>query len=121
MTTISRSKDYGNSPKNKFAEDIVVALEVGDLEFLKPVLDSAFVWNMTSESALDIVQFQNEISSFPKPSKLDILHVITHRKSGAVNGVSNFSQGQKYFCHVIEFTNTKCNKIAAITSYAQGT
>lgn len=40
MTKLNRSSDCGNSPKNKVVEDIGIALERGDTEFLSSIIDS---------------------------------------------------------------------------------
>lgn len=98
-------------------EDIGIALEVRDTEFISSVLDSDAVWsysssiNTTAEKILATLSMQN------KPTVLTIDRVMSHGKVGAVNGHVERKQGEQRFCHIIEFTSTKCNQIKRIESY----
>jgi hypothetical protein len=40
MTRVDRSADCGNSPKNKMAEEIAVALEARNIDYLSTILAS---------------------------------------------------------------------------------
>ncbi|MEL6587499.1 MAG: hypothetical protein AAFQ50_12705, partial [Pseudomonadota bacterium] len=49
---------------------------------------------------------------------LDVEHAITHGRAGATSGVATLPDGKtRRYSHVIEFTNTKANKVAKIKSY----
>ena len=122
MPKITRSKDCGNSPKNKLAEEIAIALVTFDYDFLQPMLVEDFVFHQSAEEPLNVAAFEAEYSSkSDEITDLRILRVVTHGRAGAVNGVAKTISGDKHFCYVLEFTNTKCNKIGAITSYVLGT
>lgn len=117
MTKLNRSADCGNSPKNKMVEDIGIALEVRDTEFLSSVLDSEAVWSCSSSIATTTEKILHTLSSLDKPAALTIDHVMSHGKVGAVNGFAEGRKGEQRFCHVIEFTSTKCNRVKRIESY----
>lgn len=119
MTDITPSPDCGNSPKNKFAEQIAIAMETGDLGFLADVLEESVTW----EIGKDDVSGREHVLSLKEqakvPSRLLIDHVVTHGKAGAVNGVAEFDNAGdvRRFCHVLTFTNTKCRTVRRITSF----
>lgn len=117
MINVIRSTSCGNSPKNKMVEDIAVAIEVKDAEFLATVLDADAVWNcdngatMSSEASLALLH------SSDTRGDITIDCVMSHGKVGAANGIASRSKTAKRFCHVIEFTSVKCNRVRRIESY----
>lgn len=120
MTTIKQSRDCGNSPKNRFAEQIAIALETGDTGFLTDVLDEGVTWEVASGEISGCEQVLAQVKKVQKPKGLSIDHVVTHGKAGAVNGVLEFdSAGRaRRFCHVLTFTNAKCQTLRRITSFS---
>lgn len=119
MTDIVPSGDCGNSPKNQFAERIAIALETGDAAFLSDLLDSDFNWEVGSDNLSGPEPALTRLKSAKRPVRLIIDRVVTHGKAGAVNGVAEFSRPKRRrrFCHVLTFTNTKCNRLGRITSF----
>lgn len=117
MTKVNRSTDCGNSPKNKMVEDIAVALETGDNNFLSAILDSGAVWNYSDRRAASGEDILSELHGQDKQDVVTIDHVMSHGKLGAVNGHAKRGKTEQRFCHVIEFTSTKCNKIWRVESY----
>ncbi|MDO3386090.1 hypothetical protein QWI17_09605 [Gilvimarinus sp. SDUM040013] len=117
MTRLNRSADCGNSPKNKMVEDIGIALEMRDAEYVSSILDSEAVWSYTSSITNAAEKILATLNSLDKPVALTIDHVISHGKIGAVNGFSEHGRGEQRFCHIIEFTSTKCNRVKRIESY----
>lgn len=117
MTRVKRSADCGNSPKNKMTEDIAIALEARDTDFLSTILDSDAVWNYVNGTTTTAEAVLNEVSALKKPRNLTIDRVISHGKVGAVNGNVSHSKGKQRFCHIIEFTSVKCNRVRRIESY----
>ncbi|MGX1500410.1 hypothetical protein ACSSV1_005475 [Labrenzia sp. MBR-25] len=118
MTQVHGSKDCGNSPKNKFVQDVAVSLECGD------AVPSAFsedvIWEHPSKgpiSGRDAV-FE-DLGTRPKPSCVVVQHAIAHGKVGAASGEVAFTNGDtRRFCHVFEFTNTKANCVAIVRTYS---
>lgn len=121
MTEIVKNEDCGNSPKNIFAQDIVIAIVENDIDFLRDRVAEDVNWKIVGEeeiqgreSFLDQVRLQNG----NKVSKVEIFQVVTHGKAGAVNGTRSFENGKMHeFCEVLEFTNTSGTRVASITSY----
>lgn len=119
MAKVNRSKDCGNSPKNKFAENIAVSIELGDSAFLIEVLSQDALWELPNGALIKRDEVKAQIDTCrEKPVTLTIDHVVTHGKAGAVNGtVEQKSGALKRFCHVIEFSTAKCEKVRRIVSY----
>lgn len=117
MSRVNRSADCGNSPKNKMTEDIAVALEIRNIEFLATILDSEATWNYVGGSVTTAENILDHVSALNKPTSLTIDRVMSHGKVGAVNGETKQGKKPQRFCHVIEFTSVKCNKVFRIESY----
>jgi hypothetical protein len=117
MARLNRSTDCGNSPKNKMVEDIGIALEMRDCEYLSTILDSGAVWSYSRSMMTTAEQILDALITQDKPAALTICHALCHGKVGAVNGYSERSKSEQHFCHVIEFTSTKCNRVKRIDSY----
>ncbi|CAM3686057.1 nuclear transport factor 2 family protein [Rheinheimera salexigens] len=118
MARVNRSADCGNSPKNKMAEDIVVALETRDIEFLSTLLDSEATWNYVGGTVTTAEAILDHVGALNAPASVMIDRVMSHGKVGAVNGDAARGKSEQRFCHVIEFTSAKCNQVCRIESYA---
>jgi|SRR5690554_667422 len=117
MTKINRSAGCGNSPKNKTVEDIAIALEVRDCEYLSTMLDPEAVWNHSNGPTSTAKQIMHRLLAEGKPAILTIDNAISHGKVGAVNGRFEGVKGEQRFCHIIEFTSAKCIRVARVDSY----
>lgn len=120
MTVVIKSRDCGNSPKNQFAEKIAIAVESGDTVFLTEVFDESIAWETTKGDFAGAEQVLAQLKNTKEPDRLIIDHVVTHGKAGTVNGLAqrNGAADDRRFCHVLTFTNTKCNKVLRITSFS---
>lgn len=117
MTEINDSADCGNSPKNRFVQDIAIALETGagqDDQF-----DENVVWTRTpDEQITGRDALIASVAAKESAAKVIVEHAISHGKVGAANGEVILANGHRYrFCHVIVFTNVKANCVATIASY----
>lgn len=117
MTTIQRSADCGNSPKNAKTETIAVALESRDVGAVLAVLDADAVWNNADERLAGAQPIVDRLGTLTTPTRLTIDRVMSHGKVGAVNGIAAQGSQQRRFCHVIEFSSVKCDRVARIESY----
>jgi hypothetical protein len=122
MTEIIRSPDCGNSPKNKFVENLEVAFAQHDTGFLLDSVADDIRWNIVGETPIRGKDaLQETIESIPQESEvteITIYHVATHGKVGATNGTTKRKNGRTYdFCSVYEFSNTKGTNVREITSY----
>jgi hypothetical protein len=53
-----------------------------------------------------------------KATALTIAHVMSHGRSGAVDGVVVFGDKERAFCHVFEFGSAKGDDVSGITTYS---
>jgi hypothetical protein len=123
MIKIIRSKDCGNSPKNKFVENIEIAIAKNDTEFLLTAIDPSIHCRIIGQkSAQGMNEFLETLTGFfqsPEIAEMTIHHVMTHGKAGSVNGSRKHKNGKIYeFCTVYEFSNAKGTSIKEITHYA---
>ena len=116
---IVRSKDCGNSPKNKFVENFVVAIAEGDEGFIKSALAADVEWHAIGRKPIHGAQaVATAILRGAATSRIEIEHVVTHGRAGAINGVVEFGEKLRYFCHMYEFANAKGISIRKLTSYS---
>lgn len=117
MTQINRSADCGNSPKNTTTECIGVALETLDMKQLQGLLAETVSWRLPELTLTGVDAIANYLSGQSAPITLDIDRVVSHGKVGAVNGVSVSGNTQGRFCHLIEYSSVKCERVVRIESY----
>lgn len=120
VAKITPSGDCGNSPKNIFVEKMTIALATHDGAFLKDSLVDDAVWHIVGKGIVYGRQDLDELSvaQAQNLAELTITHVLTHGKTGAVNGTRTYTSGvTEAFCDVYEFFNAKATKIQHITSY----
>ena len=104
MVQVARSADCGNSPKNQFAEELIVALLSGDVS----TLESAGALDICSEQMTD-----------EPPTVIEIEHVVTHGKVGAVSGtVTGIGDLTAGFCFVLEFATAKADRLSKVVRYS---
>ena len=117
MNRLNRSTDCGNSPKNKMVEDIGIALEMRDRDYLTTILDSGAVWGYSRSIMTTAEKILDALIAQDIPAALTICHALCHGKVGAVNGYVERGKSEQHFCHIIEFTSTKCHRVKRIDSY----
>lgn len=119
MVEITPSNDCGNSPKNQFAEQIAIATELRDREFLAGALAPEAEWELENGDTLNGDALSRHlVDSKESCVSLTVEHVVTHGKAGAVNGTLKLKSGSsRRFCHVMEFKNTKCREVVRLVSY----
>lgn len=118
MTKITGSEDCGNSPKNQFAQDLAVALEIGKAK--SEDFSEDVTWDQDSDSSINGRDaLLKELSARAEPASITVDHAISHGKVGAASGEVTLGNGhRRRFSHVFEFTNTKANCVSVIKSYA---
>lgn len=116
MVKVTGSRDCGNSPKNKFAQRIGVAIESG--EFLEEAFPDDMIWEQQGGQTVGSKAVKSALSTIKQPASIVVEHAITHGRVGATSGLATLPDGNtRRYSHVIEFTNTKANKVAKIKSY----
>lgn len=117
MTKIQESKDCGNSPKNKFVQDVAVALETGKIT--SDALSDEVSWRRGLGTIIEGKKALLErLAEQRKPCLVIVEHAISHGRVGASCGELEFADGRRMrFSHFFEFTSAKASRIAAIKSY----
>lgn len=117
MIEVQGSKDCGNSPKNKFVQDVAVAIECG--ESVPDAFSEDATWEQSTARPMSGREaILESLASRPKPKAVIVQHAISHGKAGAASGEVTLANGTtRRFCHVFEFTTAKANRIAAVRSY----
>lgn len=120
MTKIERSEMCGNSPKNQRVEDLAVALATADRRVVSELVTNEAQWRIVGggvvrgrEAILQALEMINGDSFV----KMIVEHVLTHGKSGAVNGTICYQAKTRSFCDIFEFSNAKGTAVSQITSY----
>lgn len=120
MTRIIRSGDCGNSPKNKRAEDLAVALATADLQTVTALTTDDVEWRIVGGSVYagqEAVRQALAAANADAINTLTVLHVVTHGKAGAVDGVLQFASQTTRFADFFDFSSAKGTHINQITSY----
>jgi ketosteroid isomerase-like protein len=123
VTKVIRSKDCGNSPKNKLLEEVEIALANRDVGFLLTSVTDDVHWRFVGHESLRganaLFEALHRTSRPSEVAEITIHHVVTHGKAGAVNGTRKHKDGKTYgFCTVYEFSNAKGTSVSGITHYA---
>ncbi|PAV30961.1 hypothetical protein CIL05_04400 [Virgibacillus profundi] len=116
------TEDCGNAPKKQQLKDFNIAFAKNDLEFLMEYVTDDIIWNIVGEKQIKGKEnFEEELRKMNTDiaEELQMTNIITHGKTGAVNGVLRFDKKKNYsFCDVYTFSSAgKKAKIKEITSY----
>lgn len=119
MTKIHVSEDCGNSPKNQLLQALTVAIARADPEQIRSFVTEQVQWSRVGSKPISGSQsvVQALVSLGPATS-LRIGHVVSHGRSGAVDGMVMFGTKRWAFCHVYEFTSAKGSQVGGITTYS---
>jgi len=119
MTRVKRSDDCGNSPKNAFVEDFTIALATRDGDGVAARVSDDVRLNVVGRAPIvgkDAVM--DALDAMAPVVTLTIARVLTHGRTGAVNGVVEYANGGgAQFCNVYEFSSAKGNRVSDITAY----
>lgn len=108
----------GNSPKNKLAEDLSVALLTGDTKTLNHLLTDDSVVELVGGERYPLSSILEGAASIPELLKLTIEHAISHGKVAAVSGNWVTCRGIRFaFSDHYTFATTKGTEVAAASCY----
>ncbi len=118
---IIRSDDCNNSPRNTLLQRITVALVQQDLPFLRANLSEDIEWVVNGKKKVEgyaaLVEALEDAAD-PDELRMTVLHVISHGRAGAANGIIQLENNIiRDFCHVFEFANAKATQVKHINSY----
>lgn len=117
MVELVGSRDCGNSPKNKFVQEVAAAVESGQAnpkDFSEDV-----TWENSSEGPIDgKTAVLAKIEEREEPLFIKVEHAISHGKVGAASGTTKLADGREIrFSHVFEFNTAKADCVLAIKSF----
>ena len=114
---VSRSKDCGNSPKQKFLQDLAIAIACANVDLLSQVVADDVSWHQSGRAPIrGKTDFLKALKRFGPVDTLEIVDVVSHGRKGAVRGSFTVSGKRRVFSHFFEFTNTRCTQVLAINS-----
>ena len=121
MTSVRRSGDCGNSPKNSLLEDLTVAFATGERQILLAGTSADVRWEIVGQKQVAgkaaFVTALEELQAEPV-AEITIQHVVSHGKAGAVNGEMRLASGERRaFCYVYAFSNAKGTQVREIRAY----
>lgn len=122
MTLVIVSEDCGNSPKNLLLQNLTIALAKRELENTLLIVAEDIEWEIIGERLVQgkpsLAKFLQELQVDPV-AELEISHVVSHGKAGAVDGAAILNNGRKYrFCNFYEFAGAKGTIVRRIVTYA---
>jgi ketosteroid isomerase-like protein len=91
----------------------------GDIKGASALVTDDVEWIQIGRKPLvGVGAFCKAFARYASVSALTIEHVISHGKSGAVNGVVEFGGKRRAFCHMYEFASAKGSAVKALASYS---
>ncbi|WP_340023252.1 nuclear transport factor 2 family protein [Paenibacillus sp. FSL K6-1096] len=108
----------GNSPKNKLAEDLAVALITGDTKTLTHLLTDDAAVELVGGERSPLSAVLEGSASVPELTALTVEHAISHGKIAAVSGNWVTRGGIRYaFSDHYTFATTKGTEVATARCY----
>lgn len=119
---IKGAENCGNSPKNEILRDLTIASVKNEQDFFMDWMADDVVWEIIGDQRIEGKgNFEETLimKMKDKVTELTIENVITHGKTGAVNGIVKLENNQHFaFCDIYTFkTHSKQSKIQSIASY----
>jgi hypothetical protein len=115
---VTTRAECGNSPKNQRVEALTIALAKGSRRALWKLLDVEVGWRVAGGPVFHGIETVAQVAEQGGIAELTIDTVITHGRSGAVNGTRRMTDGREIsFCFVFAFTSAKGDRVAQIVEY----
>ena len=119
MTEIKKPKDCGNSLRNRTLQDLAIAIAVADSHLITQLVTDDVLWRpIGSKSVSGADAVSRGLARYGPAAVLTLEHVISHGRTGAVNGVVEYARKRRAFCLVVEIAGAKGDKVREITSYS---
>ena len=118
MTRVTKDGNCGNSPKNELLQAFCIAAARKDLELIEALMADDVAWHPVGRKPVAGSEaVARAITKHCPASALHIEHVITHGRAGSVDGIIEFGNKRRAFCHVFEFSNAKGDRIRSIRTF----
>ena len=94
-------------------------MALADVDLLSDFLTADVQWTQIGRMPVSGSQSVcRALARLGKATALEIEHVLSHGRSGAVDGIVVFRRKSRAFCHVFEFANAKGTKVSEIRTYS---
>ncbi|WP_059172500.1 hypothetical protein [Bacillus sp. FJAT-27445] len=114
-------EDCGNSPKKRFLIEFIIAIAKKDIEFIADSVTDHIHWQLVGNTTIigkDKLADKLKKDFIWKIVEIEVLDIITHGKSGAVNGTFKIEDGRQYaFCNVYNFVSAGKSIVKKIATY----
>jgi hypothetical protein len=119
VTKLELSADCGNSPKNQLLQELTVAIARADAERILELVTKDVRWTPVGRKPVAGARsVSRALVRLGPATSLEVGHVVSHGRSGAVDGIVAFGKKKRSFCHVFEFGSAKGADVEAITTYS---
>lgn len=119
MTILKLCENCGNSPKNQRLQEFVVASARADADRVLGFLAENVTWQHVGRQPVTGVQaVTRALVRLGPAASLQVSHVVSHGRNGAVDGVVAWGNKHRAFCHVIEFGDARGTKVSSIMTYS---
>jgi hypothetical protein len=100
-------------------EDLTIAIACSELSTIRELLADQAKWvEVGRDSNIGIDAICRAVDRRGQAGEVLIEHVMSHGKSGAVNGTASYGANQTAFCRVFEFSNAKGASVRSISTYS---
>ncbi len=116
------AEDCGNSPKKQELKKLHIAVADNNTSFIMDSVAEQVTWNIVGHKPIkgkDRVKEALKQEITDNVTEIELKNIITHGKTGAVDGTLLFGDGKVLsFCNIFNFTGAgKNSKIIEIASY----
>lgn len=121
MPKVIKSSECGNSPKNLLVQALAIAIETSNRSALARCISDDVTWAIPGRRSFDgkaaaLAYLRSRSSAEVK--KVVMRRIVSHGRAGAGDGTLVLQTGETFgFCHVVEFSNAKGQRISSISSY----
>ena len=121
MPKITKSPECGNAPKNLLAQSLAIAIETSNRSAFTRCTSDAVTWAIPGRRSFDgkAAALAYLRSRAPEVVKNVVMRrIVSHGRAGAADGTLVLQTGETLgFCHVVEFSNAKGERISNMSSY----
>jgi hypothetical protein len=119
MTRFQLSEDCGNSPKNQLLQALTFAIARADAEQIVGFITKDIQWSPVGRKSISGAKsVSRALMRLGPATSLKIRHVVSHGRSGAVDGIVAFGKKRRAYCHFFEFGNAKGTNVSGMTTYS---
>jgi hypothetical protein len=121
MAKVIKSPDCSNSPKNLLVQSLVIAIETSNASAFSRCIAEDVVWSVPGRKSFDgkaasLAYLKSR--RLDKPRQVAVRRAISHGRAGAGDGTLTLDSGfTRSFCHVVDFSNAKGDKVSRIASF----